>query len=131
MSTVVLSVYNVANFPGGGGRFWEYMQFAEGLRRLGCEVYWLEQIRPSSDSDEEARLCATVLERMRGVGLEGMTLLYAADPSAVKGVRFVACTESRAKAVLRRADLLLNFHYAIDPRLLGWARRTALVDIDP
>jgi hypothetical protein len=33
--------------------------------------------------------------------------------------------------VLHRADLLLNFHYAIDPRLLGWARRTALVDIDP
>jgi hypothetical protein len=33
--------------------------------------------------------------------------------------------------VLRRADVLLNFHYAIDPRLLACARRTALVDIDP
>jgi hypothetical protein len=33
--------------------------------------------------------------------------------------------------VLRRADLLLNFHYAIDPRVLACARRTALVDIDP
>jgi hypothetical protein len=33
--------------------------------------------------------------------------------------------------VLRGADLVLNFHYAIDPRVLAWARRTALVDIDP
>jgi hypothetical protein len=33
--------------------------------------------------------------------------------------------------VLGQADLLLNFHYAIDPRLLACARRTALVDIDP
>src|SRR5262249_2254399 len=41
------------------------------------------------------------------------------------------CTRSRAEAVLRRADLLLNFHYAIDPWLLSWARRSALVDIDP
>ena len=30
-----------------------------------------------------------------------------------------------------RADLLLNFYYAIDPELLARFRRTALVDIDP
>ena len=131
MSAVVLSVYNVANFPGGAAQFWVYMQYAEGLRRLGCDVYWLEQLRASSDADEEARLCATLLERMQRFGLEQKTLLYTADPRAVDGVRFVACTERHARAVLRRADLLLNFHYAIDRRLLGWARRTALVDIDP
>jgi hypothetical protein len=34
-------------------------------------------------------------------------------------------------AVFERADLLLNFHYAIEPELLGRFRRTALVDIDP
>src|SRR5439155_12079564 len=45
--------------------------------------------------------------------------------------RFVGCTSSEAEAILRRADLLLNFHYAIDPRLLASVRRTALVDIDP
>jgi hypothetical protein len=131
MSTVVLSVYKVANFPGGGGHFWVYMQYAQGLRRLGCDVYWLEQLRPSGDPGEEQRLCATLLERMERFGFAGKTLLYAADPRAVDGVRFVACTDAHAKAVLRRADVLLNFHYAIDPRLLGWARRTALVDIDP
>ena len=31
----VISVYKVANFPDGGGHFWVYMQYAQGLRRLG------------------------------------------------------------------------------------------------
>jgi hypothetical protein len=131
MSTVVLSTYKVANFPGGGGHFWVYMQYAQGLRRLGCDVYWLEQLRPSGGPGEEQRLCATLLERMERFGFAGKTLLYVADPRAVDGVRFVASTDAQAKAVLRQADVLLNFHYAIDPRLLGWARRTALVEIDP
>jgi hypothetical protein len=33
--------------------------------------------------------------------------------------------------VFRRADLLLNFHYAIDRNVLARFRRTALIDIDP
>ncbi len=44
MRTVVLSAFNVANFPEGGGHFWVYMQYAHALRRLGCEVYWLERV---------------------------------------------------------------------------------------
>src|SRR5256885_15891904 len=40
-------------------------------------------------------------------------------------------TPTFAAAGLRRADLVLNFRYAIDARLLAPARRTAVVDIDP
>ena len=43
---VVISTHNVVNFPDGGGHFWVYMQYVEGLRRAGCDVYWLEQFRP-------------------------------------------------------------------------------------
>src|SRR5262245_28794580 len=42
MPTVVISPFNVVNFPEGGGHFWVYMQYAQGLRQLGCEVFWLE-----------------------------------------------------------------------------------------
>jgi hypothetical protein len=38
---------------------------------------------------------------------------------------------TRMESIFRQADLLLNFHYAIDPALLSCFRRTALVDIDP
>jgi len=126
----VISVYKVANFPDGGGHFWVYMQYAQGLRRLGCDVYWLEQFRPpaSGDSAQEAALLSPFLERMKRFGLEGKTLLYA---KAGNDFRFVGCEWPDVERVLKQADLLLNFHYAIDPRLLGCARRTALVDIDP
>src|SRR3989454_4750162 len=129
-----MSVYKVANFPDGGGHFWVYMQYAQGLRRLGCEVYWLEQFRPPPDPAQEATLLSRFFERMRGFGLEGKTLLYSAERGAAGGpetFRFVDCEWPEVEGVLRRADLLLNFHYAIDPRLLARARRTALVDIDP
>src|SRR5438128_11142496 len=65
MITAVISVYKVANFPDGGGHFWVYMQYAQALRRLGCEVYWLEQIRQVRDPDEEARLVGIFLEKMK------------------------------------------------------------------
>jgi hypothetical protein len=134
MITAVISVYKVANFPDGGGHFWVYMQYVQGLRRLGCEVYWLEQFQRAADPEREAYVLANFFERMKRFGLEGKTLLYAVDRDQEGGAgafRFVGCTSSEAEAVLRQADLLLNFHYAIDSRLLGGARRTALVDIDP
>ncbi len=133
MSTVVISVYNVANFTHGGGHLWVYMQYVQGLIRLGCDVYWLEQIRLPGDPGKEADLLASFFRRMREFGLEGKTLLYEQPPreGGSAPVRFIGTTRSDAEAVLRRADLLLNFHYAIDPRLLDSVRRTALVDIDP
>src|SRR5437867_6518512 len=79
MITAVISVYKVANFPDGGGHFWVYMQYAQALRRLGCEVYWLEQIRQVRDPDEEARLVGIFLEKMKRFGLDRRTLLYRLD----------------------------------------------------
>lgn len=133
MASVVISACNVANFPEGGGHFWVYMQYAHGLRRMGCDVYWLEQVGPA-DPDREAHLARTLLHRLKRFGLGGKTLLYAVDATddgTPGSIRFLGSRASAAEMVLRRADVLLNFHYAIDPRLLGLARRTALVDIDP
>jgi hypothetical protein len=132
MITAVISVYKVANFPDGGGHFWVYMQYVQGLRRLGCEVYWLEQFQPVDDPQREGQILSTFFHRMQRFGLEGKALLYSVDRRKGAGdFRFVGYQPSHAEAVLRRADLVLNFHYAIDPRLLACARHTALVDIDP
>jgi hypothetical protein len=131
MATVVLSSFDVANFPDGGGHFWVYMQYAQALRRLGCEVYWLEQFRPRKDPDRDARALSTFFERMERFGLGGRVLLYTLGDGVDGSIEYIGATRVAADAVLRRADLVLNFHYAIDPRMLACARRTALVDIDP
>src|SRR3989442_575639 len=131
MATIVVSPFDVANFPEGGGHFWVYMQYVQGLSRLGCEVYWLEQFRRGKDPDRDARAMARFFERMERFGLAGRVLLYTLRDGEDAPIEYVGVTRHEAEAVLRRADLTLNFHYAIDPRMLACARRTALVDIDP
>lgn len=131
MTTVVVSAYNVASAPDIGGHFWVYLQYVHGLRCLGCEVFWLERFA----ADE--RRCppwvrTTFLDRMERYGLGDRAILYEPSRSGGDGgMRFIGVEAAAAEAVFRRADLLLNFHYAIDPAMLARFRRTALVDIDP
>jgi hypothetical protein len=132
MATVVVSAYNVTNAPKVGGHFWVYLQYAHALRQLGCEVFWLERVRRNdADSDATAAI-STFLSRMDRFGLGGRAILYETSGAGGKdGFRFVNVSRATAEKVFRRADLLLNFHYAIDPALPARFRRTALVDIDP
>jgi len=134
MPIVVISPFNVATFAVGGGHFWVYLQYVLGLRQLGCDVYWLERFRPGRDPEGDEHARATFFERMATFGLDGKVLLYVQDErTEASGTvcEFIGVPQATAEAVLRQADLLLNFHYAIDPRVLAYAKRTALVDIDP
>lgn len=134
MASVVVSCYNVASFPEGGGHFWVYMQYVQALRAAGCEVYWLERFRRGKDPQRDERATPEFFARMARFGMDGKVLLYTQDgrpEGSEPQLTFVGTTRQHAESVLRRCDLLLNFHYAIDPRLLACARRTALVDIDP
>jgi hypothetical protein len=130
VARVIVSSYQVSSYPEGAGHFWVYMQYIQGLRRAGCDVYWLEQFRPGQDQAYDDRAIATFFERARAFGLEGRTLLYRTDDSGAAG-EWIGVSGTRAEAALRTADLLLNFHYEIHPSLLSLPRRTALVDIDP
>ena len=131
--TIVLSAFNVANFPSGGGHFWVYMQYALGLRQCGCDVYWMERFIRGQDEQGDAAAIATFFERMNAFGFGGKTILIdAPDCHTSWGASsIVGTSRDAADALIRRAALLLNFHYAIEPELLGRFRRSALVDIDP
>src|ERR1044071_7657027 len=134
MPTVVIAPFNVANFPEGGGHFWVYLQYALGLRQLGCEVYWLEGFRTQGRAEPKAAALTTFRARMEQYGLGRNVILYVTrgnQPSSEAPTEYLDKTRDEAEAVMARADLLLNFHYAISPGLLARFRRTALVDIDP
>jgi hypothetical protein len=129
MATVIVSCYKVAK-SGAGGHFWVYMQYVQALRRAGCDVYWMEQFRPGDDDTANERALAAFFERANAFGLEGKVLLYRTCRRGAPR-EWLGVSAADALATLRRADLLLNFHYAIDPELLASCGRTALVDIDP
>src|SRR5215475_6172767 len=47
MSIVIVSGA-LANKPRSGGGVWERMSWVTGLRRVGCDVYFVEQICPAA-----------------------------------------------------------------------------------
>ena len=127
MTTVVISPFMTLNFLEGGGHFWVYLQYVQGLRQAGCDVYWLEQLPAEQPPPEEAKVEAW-LERLRGYGLGDKVILSA---GAGGDRHYVTKAGSSAADLFASADLLVNFHYAMDADLLACFRRTALVDIDP
>jgi hypothetical protein len=101
------------------------------LRRLGCEVYWLEAVGEAGEQDTAA--LAIFRARMRRYGLHDKFILYAAPAGCARRapLRFLETNRAEAEDILAQAELFLNFHYAIHPGVLARFRRTALVDIDP
>ncbi len=132
MVTVVISPHGVVNAPDVGGHFWVYMQYAQGLLRLGCEVYWLERFQNTRDRARDTAIVKDFMNRVEPFGLAQKVILYTQHQRA-GGSRYelIGMLQSKAEAICRNADLLLNFNYAIDTEILSRFRRTALVDIDP
>ena len=81
---------------------------------------------PSERRSRRDQERATALsQRLGRYGMAGKLLLYSEEGTYLnKGA-------AEVEAIFRDTDLLLNFHQAIQPRVLGQFRRTALVDIDP
>ncbi|HEX2551760.1 MAG TPA: hypothetical protein VHK64_09225 [Nocardioidaceae bacterium] len=129
MTRVVVGAYRVASLARAAGHFWMYAQYVDGLRRVGCDVWWLEELPATSDPGADQSRIQTLRERLRPLGLAERILLYrwegGPDPT------YLTHSARRAEQVLARAELLLNFHYEMRPALLARFRRTALVDIDP
>jgi hypothetical protein len=127
MTTVVVSPYRTLKFLEGGGHFWVYLQYVHSLRQVGCDVYWVEQFDSRGAAQDGSRV-QRLFRRLERFGLAGKAILCTGTGAERT---YLGATPSEAHDLFARADLLLNFHYAIDPGLLACFRRTALVDIDP
>ena len=128
-ATVVLSAFDVLQFPQGGGHFSAFLQYVHGLRAQGCEVWWLERLSSSGDRDADVRKAAELSGRLGAAGLPDRLIVYAGDREAERA--WLTLDAGEVEAVIARADLLLNFFYELDAEMLARFRRTALVDIDP
>jgi hypothetical protein len=134
MPKIVIAPTNVASFPEGGGHFWVYMQYVQGLRDLGCDVYWLEQFHSSGNRNQDQTTLTTFFERMEHYELDGKVILYTRKPSPHNGRNqfdYINMPTAATQKIFKQADLLINFNYSIDATMLARFSKTALVDIDP
>src|SRR5215203_7379839 len=148
--TVCLSTNQTLNYPQGGGHLWVYLNWALGLRALGCEVIWLETVsreesvsalnrrrrlerdglveRPSDLVHEVQVNVATLKRRLERYGLAEHLALCARSGEILPDEVTKGCLNLEAAA---EADLLLNLRYNLPGEVVERFRRSAMVDIDP
>jgi hypothetical protein len=113
----------------GGGHFWVPLNWALGLRALGCDVIWLEPIDPSTPVEQIRTLTKLLKDRLEPYGLRDSVALSSTtrepvDPAAIEG-----CLDIEAASEL--ATLLLNLRYDLPAEQVRRFHRSALLDIDP
>lgn len=125
MSLTVCLAANTLNYPEGGGHFWVYLNWALGMRALGCRVIWLETVQPDQTALQVQALVASLKSRLQRYGLAECVALCPATGDRL--------AEGAAKGCLEDpdADLLLNLQYSLHPDVVRRFRRSALIDIDP
>jgi hypothetical protein len=127
MSRAVCLVANTAPYPEGGGQMWVYLNWALGLRALGCQVVWLEAVIPDTPPDVLSGFVAALKNRLRRYGLAESVALC----SRVEGSPAPRVEGSMDLDAASQADLLLNLVYGLPRTVVERFPRTALVDIDP
>ena len=74
--TVCIAPVRTLEYPEGGGHLWEYLNWALGLRALGCKVIWLEGVAASSPAGEIRSKVAALKLRLERYGLVNCLALY-------------------------------------------------------
>ena len=112
----------LANKCDQGGEAWVRLNWVLGLRRLGVDVSWVEQI----DAPTPAAV-AYFREVAESFGLEARAALLGSDGEILCGAPF-----GELVADAEAADALINISgNLVDPRLFDRFRRRVYVDLDP
>jgi len=126
MNTTVCLAANALRFARASGHLWVYLNWALGLRAVGCRVIWLEVIAPNFPAQELRALVRDLKSHLEPYRLGECLALCSSTDEPLPRHLGEGCLDSE-EAV--EADLLLNLVYDIPP--VRRFRRSALVDIDP
>lgn len=134
MPKVIVGSGFVAQSPRAGGVFSVVLQYLLGLRRLGCEVCWLELLWPEGGDDRP--LIRRFMSQLADYGLErDCCLIYFPQgtwPEAGRAREWYGWSPARFWQFCAEADLLLDLCASVrPPDLLAAVRRTAFLDLDP
>ena len=116
------------DYPQGGGHMWAYLNWALGLRALGCRIVWLETIEPHLVNGQLPELLTSLRARLRPYGLDRAIAIGPRSGGPLPSDATEGCIDL---AEACEADLLLDLSYRVSAEVLALFRRSALVDIDP
>jgi len=116
--------------PKSGGHQWVYLNWALGLREIGCEVVWLEGVRPETPPEKLSEYVEIWKNHLDRYGFSKALGLYSRS-SIGEPLPHVSVPGLLDLEVTFDADLLLNLAYIVPSWLVSRFKRSALVDIDP
>ena len=128
MSAVIWLAANTLDYPEGGGHQWVYLNWALGIRALGCKVIWLEGVDADRPPKDLRALLATLQKRLERYGLTDGVALCSGTDLPLPEAMTAGCRDLAESA---DADLLLNLSCWNCGGVARRFRRSALVDIDP
>ena len=132
MTTIVVSGA-LANKPANGGAAWTRLSWALGFKRLGYEVFFLEQIAPSTCVDASGSRCP-VEQSVNLAYFEAVTKLFELDGAlVVEGEhRSFGTAADVLPDIAQAADMLVNISgHLTDAALKPRFRRRVFIDLDP
>lgn len=127
MSITVWLLARALDSPTAGGHIWVYLNWALGLRALGCDVVWLELADPATPPGEAQNLVRALKDRLQPFGLGDSLAVRSWNGKPLSRAVTRDCVDYEAAD---EADLLLDMAYG-PADLVARFRRTALLDIDP
>jgi hypothetical protein len=128
VSITICLAADTLGYPEGGGHLWVYLNWALGLKSLGCKVIWLETFSQATSTHRLLDQAISLKSRLGRYGLSDQIALCSHTGQTLDQLAANGYLDIRSAA---EADLLLNFRYAMEPEIVNCFRRTALVDIDP
>ncbi|HXV28426.1 MAG TPA: hypothetical protein VD913_05615, partial [bacterium] len=108
---------------------WVALNWALGLKSLGCKVIWLEAVLPSSPSDKVLADMHILKRNLQKYDLANSLAVCSWTDESLPMVLLADCRHLEWAA--QQSDLLLNFGYDLSSEAVECFKRTALVDIDP
>lgn len=128
-NTVCISANCCSNsrYPESGA-IWVILNWALGLRALGCKVIWLEYVSIDTKIQDFSNSIDGLKIFLKRYGLSDCVAICDKNGERLPQGIGVDCLDFE-EAV--EADLLLNFHYYMPSTIVRRFQRSALVDIDP
>src|SRR4051812_4966943 len=134
MKTIIVSGALANKYRNGGGA-WERLSWVLGLRRLGFDVYFVEQIAAESCVDVNGQI-APFADCVNLAWFRSVTEWFGvADKSVLiyaSGEECAGTSWTQLLKVAEAAELLVNLSgHLTHPELIQRIRRKAYVDVDP
>ena len=125
MGAAVIVSGMIAATPRQGGATWAVLQYLLGLRRLGCDVHFMEPVKDPTEVHADTLRYVQDVTAQFGLGDRwALVPAEAGDP--------IGMSRAELRKAARRADLLLSASgMLLDPDVLDAVPVRAYLDLDP